>query len=94
MGAKECIELGAVSTMLAGVILLLYHRIHTGKGIGARAIQAIAITGLAPLLLILALENILDGPTVGALVGTLFGYLFGRFGEFEARTSKNSLPDD
>ena len=77
--AKPGIELAMALVMLVGIVGLAVNRIRTDKGIGVRAIQFAGIVMLPPVVVILALEGIMDHSAAGTLVGALTGYLFGEF---------------
>jgi len=51
-------------------------------GMGIRAIQFLAIIRI-PLLLVLALEGLIERSALGALIGTLLGFIFSKIGEAE-----------
>ncbi|WP_322105503.1 hypothetical protein, partial [Paraburkholderia sp. J41] len=53
------------------------------RAIGARVIQLAAVVMLIPVILILALEKILDGATPGTLIGGIVGYLLSGISEFD-----------
>ncbi len=52
---------------------------------GVRSIQFLAIVVVLPVVLILALEGILERSAVGALIGALVGYLFTNIGKYDER---------
>lgn len=62
-------------------------------GVGARAIQLLAVVMIIPAVLILALERILEGAVVGTLIGTLAGFILSNVGEFKnSRKSGDRTP--
>ena len=79
MDSRQVIEIVASVVMLVGVTGLVVNRIKTDKGVGVRAIQFAGIVMLPPVVLILALEGIMEHSAAGTLVGALAGYLFGEF---------------
>lgn len=83
MPTKEIVVLVAVAIMALGPLLVLCERIRSGRGLGARAIQFCAVVMIVPLILILALFDILSKETCAALIGALTGYLLSGIGSFE-----------
>ncbi|KUZ24671.1 hypothetical protein WI32_33130 [Burkholderia ubonensis] len=83
MDAKGYIELIAAATIPLGFALVMWHRFVMKKMIGARVIQLVAVVMLIPVILILALERILDGATLGTLIGGIVGYLLSGISEFD-----------
>ena len=80
---KEIIELVAAAMFPIGFIGFMWHRIATKRAIGARAIQFIAVIFLLPTIVVLAMEKILDGQTLGALIGGLTGYLLSGISNYD-----------
>ena len=80
---RQWIELIAGLIMFSGLVGTFYIRISLNKGIGLRAIQFMAIVFLVPVILILALENILTSETIAALLGAVAGYTLSGIGEDE-----------
>jgi hypothetical protein len=56
-------------------------------GMGIRTIQFLAIILVIPLLLVLALEGLIERSALGALIGTLLGFIFSKIGEAEKKSS-------
>ncbi len=83
MEPKFWIELAAIVAVPIAVLAVVTHRVKTSKGMGVRSIQFLAISILPAVVLVLALEGILEKSAVGALLGTLIGYLFGNIGEYD-----------
>jgi hypothetical protein len=83
--AKIWIELIASASIPIAVVAVIIHRIERQLGIGVRAIQYMALAIIVPLVLILALEGILERSAVGALIGALVGYLFSNIGKYDER---------
>lgn len=81
--AKDWIEIIAALTMLAAVGGVVWHRIQQKMGIGVRSIQFIGVGTLVPLILILALEGVLERSAVGTLIGALIGYLLSKIGKYD-----------
>ena len=67
-------------------ILVIVNRIKTGAGISARAIQFLTVGMLIPLILIAALEKVLEPSNVSTLIGALTGYVLSGIGEFKGIT--------
>jgi len=86
MTARECIELVAAWTVPLAIPGLIVERVQMRKRLGVRAIQFLAVATFAPVVVILALEKIIDGGTVSALVG----YLFSNIAEFDRRESRKA----
>lgn len=91
MTTKEIIELIAASTMVIGLIAVMWHRIQTEMGLGARTTQFIAVVFIIPVILILALEGALEPQTTATLIGAMTGYLLSGVGGYEPGKSK-ALP--
>lgn len=83
--ARLLIEVIAALTMGAGIVGVLWQRIASKKGLSVRSIQFLALVTLVPIMLILALEGILERSAVGALIGALIGYLFTNIGKYDQR---------
>jgi hypothetical protein len=79
------IEIGCMIIMVLIVVGIFIQRIVTGKGLGARAIQFIAVGFILPIILILALEKILSAEATAALLGALAGYLLSGVGKYEPK---------
>ncbi|WP_340314422.1 hypothetical protein [Rhizorhabdus argentea] len=90
MTAREWVELIVAGTIPLAVISMVLNRILSGKGLGVRAIQFLAVATFVPAVIILALEKIIDGSTVAALVGAFVGYLFSNIAEFDRRSVAES----
>ncbi len=73
----------ALLIMVLGVIGIFLERALTKRGIGVRIIQFATVVLVFPIILILALEGILESQTVGALVGTVIGYVLSGIGKDE-----------
>ncbi|MBO2984105.1 hypothetical protein [Burkholderia pseudomallei] len=83
MDTKGYVELIAALTIPLGFGAVMAHRFATKRAIGARVIQLVAVVMLVPVILILALEKILDGATLGTLIGGIVGYLLSGISEFD-----------
>lgn len=80
----------ALAILIAPIGILIQRAKATDdspKGLGVRATQFLSAGTLAPALIILALERVIDGCTVAALIGAFVGYTFSNIGEFERRRS-------
>ena len=80
---KETIEVMAAAMPPISFIGYIWPRISSGRSIGARSIQFMAVVLLLPVILILALEKILDGQTLGTLLGGLTGYLLSGISNYD-----------
>jgi hypothetical protein len=80
------IEIIAALTIPLAIGAVFYQRYQTGGGgaMGLRTLQVLAIAVLAPLILILGLEKVLEPSAVGALIGALLGYLLSGIGNDKA----------
>jgi hypothetical protein len=94
MDVKSSIELIAAIAILIGPIAVIFERLRSGRGIGARSIQFAAVAMLIPTILIVALEKLIDGSTLGTLIGGLIGYLLSGVGTYEPSKKKDKEPDD
>lgn len=93
MNAKDWIELVAVLTMPICIISLLAYRYKAEKGLSVRALQFLALGLITPLILILALEGILEKGAAGALLGSLLGYFFSQIGKYDERKAGQPKED-
>lgn len=78
--ARFWIEIIAALTIPIAIGAVLYQRFQSGGTIGVRTLQVLAIGVIAPLVLILGLERVIEPSAVGALVGALLGYLLSGIG--------------
>lgn len=74
MELRSFIEGAAAVTMPVTVIGILLRAYLNKQYFGPHTIQFCAVAVLVPLILILALERILEAPTIGTLLGALIGY--------------------
>jgi phosphatidylserine synthase len=89
MKTSDIVELLAAALMVIGLLAVFINRWKTGRGLGARVIQLLAVIFVIPAILILALEKFLTAETVATLFGTMIGYLLSGIGKFKPRqTSK------
>ncbi|MEW6437231.1 MAG: hypothetical protein AB1508_08675 [Pseudomonadota bacterium] len=72
---KDIVDIVAIAMLPIGFVGFLWQRRSIGKAIDTPAVQFIAVVFLLPIILILALEKVLDGMTVGTLIGAFTGYL-------------------
>jgi hypothetical protein len=84
--ARDWVELIAAGSIPLAVIALFVNRWHSGKSLGVRAIQTLAVAMFMPAIIILALERVIDGAAVAALVGGVVGYLFANISDYDRRT--------
>jgi hypothetical protein len=91
---KGIVELVAIAMLPIGFLGFMLHRIVAGKPIGGRSIQFLGVVFLVPVILILALEKILDGATIGTLIGAVVGYLLSGIANYEPpqRRDNNNAP--
>jgi hypothetical protein len=83
--AREAVEIIAAATIPLAMICLFINRWHSGKSLGVRAIQTLAVTMLMPTIIVLAMERIIDGAAVAALIGGAIGYLFAHISEYDRK---------
>jgi len=82
--ARFWIEIIAALTIPIAIAAVMYQRFQGAGAISMRTIQVLAIAVLAPLILILGLEKVLEPSAVGALIGALLGYLLSGIGNDKA----------
>lgn len=92
MQTMDIVELIAAGIMALCMLLVIIERLWSGRGIGARAIQFLAVGLVIPSILILALEEKLATETTAALIGALTGYLLSGIGIWEF-TEKPKKPE-
>jgi predicted transporter len=80
---KVAIEIIACLIMVGGLAGIFIERIWRNRGIDVRVIQFLTIVLIIPVILILALEDILKGQTTAALIGTVIGYILSGIGKKE-----------
>jgi len=92
--ARDWVEVILALAIIINPIALLIYRSKAkradGKsfGLGVRVVQYTGATTLPPMVIILALEGLIDSSTVAALVGAFVGYLFSGLAEFDRRKSE------
>jgi hypothetical protein len=69
------IEVGAGLIAVMGAGFVIAERLISRRSLDLRAIQFLALMMFAPLVLILALERVIDGGAAAALVGAIAGFL-------------------
>ena len=89
MTTKEWIEILMSLIMALVLIGILIRAIFLKKGIGARVIQFTCISFLIPAIIILSIEGILKGETVGTLLGGLAGYVLSGISNFDNPTKED-----
>jgi hypothetical protein len=84
------VEMVAVAMWPLGIGATFWQRWVSGsKGLGARVIQLCSVIMLFPAILILGLEKVLDGATLGTLIGGLVGYALSGVGEYQPSSSSS-----
>ncbi len=71
---KDIVDIVAIAMLRIG---FLWQRKTSGKSIDAVSVQFLAVFFLLPVILILALEKILDATAIGTLIGAIAGFLLG-----------------
>jgi hypothetical protein len=72
---RIAVEIVACSVMVLGLVGVFIERWRSKRGVDAPTIQLLAVTQVLPIILILALEDILSGQTAAALLGVVVGYV-------------------
>lgn len=72
---KDIVDIVAIAMLPLSFAGFMWQRRSSGKAIDAAAVQFIAVVFLLPVIVVLALEKVLDGMTVGTLIGAFTGYL-------------------
>jgi predicted transporter len=86
---KVAIEIIACLIMVGGLAGIFIERIWRNRGIDVRVIQFLTIVLIIPVILILALEDILNGQTTAALIGTVIGYILSGIGKNEKNSTES-----
>jgi len=87
MNTRDWVELIAAGSIPLSVLALFVNRWHSGKSLGVRAIQMLAVAMFMPTIIILSMEKALDGSAVAALIGAVVGYLFANISEYDRRST-------
>ena len=77
------VEIVALAIMVIGVIGIFIERARTKRGIGVRVIQFATVLLVLPIVLVLAVERILESQTVATLIGAIVGYILSGIGKDE-----------
>ena len=77
------IEVAAGLVMIGGIAGILWERKTSGRGFGVRVIQMATVLLVMPMILILALEGVLENQTTATLIGTIVGYVLSGIGKDE-----------
>jgi uncharacterized membrane protein len=80
---RDWVELVVASAIPLTILGMIANRIMTNKGLGVRAIQYLAVSLGIPVIVLLAMEGILDGAVVGTLLGGVFGYLLSNISNYD-----------
>lgn len=80
---KIVIQAVACLIMVGGIIGIFIERARTKRGVGVRVIQLATVLLVLPVILILALEGVLENQTTAALLGTVVGYVLSGIGKDE-----------
>ena len=92
--ARLWIEIIAAAVIPVAVVGVVVERIIIKRGPGVRTIQFIGISVISPLVLILALEGLLEKSAIAALLGALVGYLFSNIGQYDKRKDDKQKDDN
>lgn len=82
----ELIEIVLGAAIFVVPSLLVIQRMRSGKGIGVRAIQFVAVATVVPAVVLLAMQGLMQGETVAAILSGVTGYLLGNVSKFDDRT--------
>ena len=78
------VEISVLIIMLIVIVLVFINRRQSGetghKGPGVRTLQHLALALIAPFVLILSLEKIIDPQATTAIYGVIVGYVFASWG--------------
>jgi O-antigen/teichoic acid export membrane protein len=85
---RIAVEIVACTVMVAGVVGVFIDRFRSRRGIDVLAIQLLTVTLLLPAILILSLEEMLNGQTTAALIGVVVGYTLAGIGKGESPAPK------
>lgn len=88
---KIVVQAVACLIMVGGIIGIFIERARTKRGVGVRIIQLATVLLVLPVILILALNGILENQTTAALLGTVVGYVLSGIGKDE-RAKANNRP--
>ncbi|HDZ45392.1 hypothetical protein LCGC14_0193170 [marine sediment metagenome] len=87
---KIVIQAVACLIMVGGIIGIFIERARTKRGVGVRVIQLATVLLVLPVILILALEGVLENQTTAALLGTVVGYVLSGIGKDEKTKPSSS----
>jgi len=85
MMPDEWLQLTLALTIPLAVVGVIWTRLSTGKGVGVRSIQFMAIAAIIPGILLLAVRGLLEGEAVAAIFGATVGYLLSSIAKFDDR---------
>jgi hypothetical protein len=70
----------------------MLHRVVSQRALTTRSIQFLGVVFLLPVILILALEKVLDSTAIGTLIGALIGYLLSAIANYEPQRRDDNAP--
>lgn len=73
------LQLGLLFIMAMTIIGVFYNRRSQGKGLGARTTQFTVVVLSLPIILLLAIEEIIGPQSTTALIGTILGFVLSGF---------------
>lgn len=79
----EIVQVVLAATMPVVVVGVIIERLVSGRGMGARMIQFLAVGLLIPATAILSLQKMIDGGATAAIIGSMIGYLLSGIGNYE-----------
>lgn len=93
MEPKHYVEITMAITMPLVILLIMLRTIRNKTTIGARTVQFICVGLLIPTIIILAIEKVLTGETVGTIIGALSGYVLSGVGAYDSKKPKKNSGD-
>lgn len=84
------ISIGLLVIMAIAIVLVFAERLKSGRGLGARSIQVLAVVMIVPAILLLAIRGNIKGEAVASLIGALVGYVLAGVGDYKPKTKPKS----
>jgi len=90
LDVRGIVELAAAGAMVLGLLGAIL--VGLRRGLGARTIQFAGAVMFVPVILILALEKVLEPAVLGTVIGAVIGYLLSGASEIVAARSGQGGP--
>jgi hypothetical protein len=90
LDVRGIVELTAAAAIVIGLLGTLV--IGMRQGIGSRTIKFAGAIMLVPVILILALEGVLEPAALGTVIGAVIGYLLSGISELMTRANQGGPP--